>query len=109
MTNFRSNFDETYPWSDQVGKIRLLANTEVTWTVPGITGQLYRAHFTYPSDAEFWVALNATVINPIAGTAITVSNEEFRPDNLYVHAGDELHFISTGTPQIGVSLLALPG
>jgi hypothetical protein len=109
VTGYRTNFLETLPVSDTGVKIWLNANTELTWTVPGDSSQQFRANFRYASTAEIWVGLNKTVVVPVAGTAIATYNEELLPEHKYVSGGDVLHFISTGTPQIGVSLLSLPG
>lgn len=108
-TQFRENFLDTVPFSDTGVKIWLAANTELTWTVPGTSDQKYRADFRYSSNAEIWVRLNATIIVPVAGTAVATYNEEMLPKDKYVQGGDVLHFISTSTPQIGVSLLSIPG
>ena len=108
-TQFRENFLETLPFSDTGAKLWLAANAELTWTVPGITGTQYRANFRYNKNAEIWIKLNGTITVPVANTVVDTYNEELLPDFRYVQAGDVLHFISTGTPQIGVSLLATPG
>lgn len=108
-TQFRENFLETIPFSDTGAKIWLAANTELTWTVPGTVDNKYRANFRYSQDAEIWVKINGTITVPIAGTVIDTYNEELLPEERCVIGGDVLHFISTGTPQIGVSLLSIPG
>jgi len=107
-TKFRSNYDFTYPFSDTGAKCWLAANTELQFTIPGTPDQKYRAHFRYQSNAEIWVKVNGTIVVPVVGVASTSYNEEFLPINLYVVGGDVLHFISTGTPQLGISLLSLP-
>lgn len=109
VTQFHSNFDCTHPFSSSGAKLWLAANTELTWTVPGEATQKFRANFAMASTAEVWVKLNSAVVVPVAGTIVDSYNEQLRPDYMYVIGGDVLHFISTGTPQVGVSLLALPG
>lgn len=109
VTPFRSNYDLTHPFSDTGAKIWLAANTERTWTVPGEATQKFRANFAFAASAEVWVKLNGTIVVPVAGAIAASVNEQLRPDFLYVNGGDVLHFISTGTPQVGVTLLALQG
>lgn len=108
-TTFRENFLETIPFSDTGAKIWLDAGVELTWTVPGTVDNTYRANFRYNQNAEIWIGINKTVIVPVAGTVIATYNEELLPEYRNVQGGDVLHFISTGAPQIGVSLLAVPG
>ena len=108
MTEYRTNFSDTFPFSDTGRKMSMQAGVEATWTVPGADTDRYRALFAYPSSAEVWVGLNKAVIVPVAGAPVDTYNEEFLPHARYVHGGDVLHFISTGTPQVGVSLLKLP-
>lgn len=108
-TKYRENFNHTYPISDTGAKIWLAANTEATWTVPGTNQDKYRANFAFTSDAAIWVKYNDTIIVPVAGTVVDSYNEQFRPDYLYVVGGDVLHFISTASNQMGVSLLQVPG
>lgn len=109
MTNFNSNFDKTYPFSDTGAKLLLAASTELTWTVPGDATQKYRATFSFAATSEVWVALNGTATLPSAGTVSTAYNQELNPNHRYVKGGDVLHFISSATPQVCVSLLAIPG
>ncbi len=108
VTQFRTNFDCTHPFSDTGAKLWLAANAELTWTVPGDNSQKFRATFGFSSNAEIWVKLNGTVIVPVAGTVVDSYNEQINPEYLYVNGGDVLHFISTATPQVGVTLLSLP-
>lgn len=109
MTDFRTNYNGCLPFSNAGRKMSMQAGVEATWTVPGVASDIYRAQFSYAESAEVWVALNATVVVPVAGVPADTYNEEFRPDVRYVKGGDVLHFISTGTPQVGVSLLKVPG
>jgi hypothetical protein len=62
------------------------------------------------TSADVWVSLNGTAVVPTNNTATATPYQE-RIDsgmNRYVKGGDTLSFISTGTPQVGVSLLQLP-
>ncbi len=107
VTTFRENYLETLPFSSTGAKIWLNAGTELTWTVPGDPSQSFRANFRYNQNAEIWVGINKAVIVPVANTVVDTYNEELLPECRNVIGGDVLHFISTSTPQIGVSLLAL--
>lgn len=108
-TQFRENNLETLPFSDTGAKLWLAAGVELTWTVPGTVDNKYRANFRYNQNAEIWVKLNGTVVVPVAGSVVNAYNEELLPESRCVVGGDVLHFISTSTPQVGVSLLSVPG
>lgn len=108
MTKFNTNFMDTTPFSDTGAKLKLAASTELTWTVPGENTQRYRALFAFNANVDVWIAINNTVELPTAGTVTDTYNQELRPTARYVKGGDVLHFISTGTPDVGVSLLELP-
>lgn len=85
----------------------LAASTAISHTVPGDETQIYRAHFSVSTSADVWVRLNDTAIVPTSNTVTSTPNQE-RIDvdfQRYVKGGDTLSFISTGTPQVGVSFL----
>ena len=106
-TKYQVNFTETFPFSDSNFTMLLAASTALTYTVPGNQSQLYRAHFSVSTNADVWVRNNGTSAIPASNTATSLSYQE-RIDvncNRYVKGGDVLSFISTGTPQVGVSLL----
>ncbi len=108
-TKFNSAFNETLPFSDTGAKMQLATAAELTWTVPGTNDKRYRAQFSMTADAQVWVAINKAAVAPLAGTVADTYNEQYRPECLYVRGGDVLSFItSSGTPQVGVSLLELP-
>lgn len=105
---YNSNYHETMPFSDTVAQVNAGANVEQTYTVPGITGSVYQAYFTYTDTANVYVCLNATPVQPSLGTVGTQQYNEFRPVKRYVRAGDVLHFITPDTSaRIGVSLRQL--
>jgi hypothetical protein len=107
MTNFQRNFSETFPFSDTGFQTLLAASTAIAYTVPGNANQKFRAHFSVSTSADVWVCLNGTAAVPTSNTGTATYNQE-RIDinfNRYVKGGDTLSFISTGTPQVGVSLL----
>lgn len=110
-TAYNSSFDQTRPFSDSGATIALADNTELTYTVPGVSSQRYRIQFSWAYNANVWVCVNSTAVVPGAGT-INTSRCEFRPGSdgsgRYVKGGDVLHFISSGIGQGGFSLLLLP-
>jgi hypothetical protein len=109
VTPYQRNFHGTFPFSNTGVMILLAASTALSWTVPGVPTQLYRACFRCSSTAEAWVSLNGTATVPTSNTATATSNQEFIPamEPKYVRGGDVLSFIAVGTPEIGVSLLLL--
>src|SRR5690349_343034 len=108
-TPYNKSFNDTFPMSDTGMKVQLIAATEINWTVPGDNTDKYKASIRMTSDASVWVALNATAVVPNPGVLTATYNQEFRPTEIYVKGGDVLSFIATtGTPNVGVSLLQLP-
>lgn len=107
MTKFHDNFDGTKPFSDAGMDAILAASTALSWTVPGTDKVKYRALFGCSSNAEIWVKINGTALVPTSNVATDTYNQEFVIPGMarYVIGGDTLSFISTSTPQIGVSLL----
>lgn len=107
VTPYQKNFHGTMPFTNTGVMMLLVASTALGWTVPGDPTQLYRASFRCSSTAEVWVSLNGTAVIPSSNIATANNNQEFIPLNepKYVRGGDTLSFISTGTPQVGVSLL----
>ncbi len=105
---YNSNFDETQPFTDTGMQSQLVANVPLSWTVPGSPTTSYRANFSFDQNADVWVGKNVVPGVPSPGVATDVNGIEFRPGPKYVRGGDVLHFLSTTTPQIGVSLLQLP-
>jgi hypothetical protein len=106
-SKYQVNFCETFPFSDSNVIMLLAASTALPYTVPGNSNQIYRAHFSVSTSADVWVRNNGTATLPTSNTATSVSYQE-RIDvgfQRYVKGGDVLSFISTGTPQVGVSLL----
>lgn len=106
-TPYQTNFTETFPFSDSSFGLLLVASTALPYTVPGTSDQVYRAEFTIPYGQAVWVKLNGTAVLPTSGVAAATYNQEMIGMNFvrYVKGGDTLSFISTGTPQVGVSLL----
>jgi len=106
-TRYHMNFDGCIPFSDTGANILLSAAAETTWTVPGASKDKYRASFGCATGSQIWVSLNGTATVPIVDTATDTYNQEFLMPGMcrYVKGGDVLSFISTGTPQVGVSLL----
>lgn len=107
MTKYARNFVDTLPFSNTAAKMKLAANTALSYTVPGDDKSIYRVKFRCSATAEVWVALNATAVGPSAGVIASSPNQEFIPldECRYVKGGDVLSFISSGTPDVGISLL----
>lgn len=106
-TPYHCNFQGCFPFSDTGYKLLLVASTALPFTVPGTASQLFRAKFSVATTADVWMKLNGTAVVPTSGVATATYNEE-RIDSQsvrYVKGGDTISFISTGTPQVGVSLL----
>lgn len=108
-TPWNRNFSETFPFSDTGAMMLLAASTALPYTVPGTSATTYRAHFSVSTSQDVWVSLNGTATVPTSNVATATYNQE-RIDvgfSRYVKGGDVLSFISTGTPQVGVSLLQI--
>jgi hypothetical protein len=108
-TKYNRNFDFTYPFTDTGVMMLLVASTALAYTVPGTPNQIYRAKFSVNATVDVWVQLNGTATLPTSGVATATRYQEKIDGNghmvKYVKGGDTLSFISTGTPQVGVSLL----
>ena len=107
VTNYNVNFSNTFPFSGQTFSILLAAGTALGITVPGVSGQQYRAKFVRSSNAEIWVSYNGTAAVPSSGTSSSGNYQELVPldEARYVNGGDTLSFISTGGSSVSVSLL----
>ncbi len=107
MTKYNRNFDHCYPFSDSGVMMILAASTALSYTVPGVPTQKFRAKFSISSTADAWVKINGTAVLPTAGVAASTYNQERIDIDFikYVIGGDSLSFISSSTPQIGVSFL----
>jgi hypothetical protein len=109
MTKYQSSFNQCYPFSDNGVMLLLVASTALSYTVPGNSDQLYRAKFSVSSTSDVWVRINGTAVVPTSGAATATYNQERIDINFvrYVKGGDTLSFISTSTPQVGVSFLTV--
>lgn len=108
-TIYQCNFDGAKPFSSNGATIQLVANTALSWTVPGEKYQSFRAEFSFNNNDDIWVAYNKTALIPVSGVATDNNQQELRPSPKFVKGGDVLSFISTGVAvQCGVSLLLLP-
>lgn len=107
-TKYNCNFERTFPFANDGMLTTLVASTALPYVVPGTDKQIYRTTFSVSPTVDVWVRLNGTAIVPVSGVATATYNQErinpFDPHR-YVRGGDTLSFISTGTPQVGVSLL----
>ena len=109
-TKYNINHERCRRLSDTCFQTLLEASTAISYTVPGDSSVTYRAEFSASSTADVWVRLNDTAAVPTSNTAATLSYQERIDTNsmFFVSGGDVLSFISTGTPQVGVSLLEIP-
>jgi len=108
-TQYNRNFGDTMIFSDVNARIVLLANAELTYTVPGDNWQKYTVLFSYTQDANVFVGYNVTAAIPADGTVASTGIIEFKPYERYVKGGDVLHFITPDTKVwMGISLRALP-
>ena len=108
MTQYQNGYEGARPVSDSGAKMRLAANTELSWTVPGTKKDKFKASFGYASSATVWVGYNVTAAVPGAGTIADSYKLEFKPDAWFVVGGDVLSFISLAGAEVGVSLLQIP-
>jgi hypothetical protein len=109
MTKYNSNFDKTYPFTDTSVRFALATNVAQTYTVPGTNEQKYRAIFSYASNSNVIVGLNATATVPGAGTNQTTQTMEYKPKARYVKGGDVISAITPdASAYCGVSLWLLP-
>lgn len=108
-TTYQMSFCECFPFSDTGFSGLLAANTALPVTIPGTKKDKYRACFGCSSNAEIWVNKNDTAVVPASNTPTDTYNQEFVVPGMsrYVNGGDVLSFISTGTPQFGLSLLKI--
>lgn len=109
-TQYNMNYTNCFPFSDTCTQMTLAASTALPYTVPGTENIIYRAEFSVSTSADVWVCLNGTAAVPGAGLQTTAAYQErIGVDYVrYVKGGDTLSFISSGTPQVGISLLQLP-
>ena len=107
------------PISDNIWSATLAANTDTTLNVPtdssiGMTSGTPKNKFiavigyamnVLANDTTF-VAVNATAAEPV-GAAFAATTSLINPTGVYCKAGDVLHFISRGTPDITVAFYAI--
>lgn len=110
---YNSNYDVTLPFSDVSAQLALLANAELTYTVPGNATTHYSCHFSYNSTSNVFIRKNATVGIPAAGTITQEPYNELKPgfdgSQRYVNGGDVLHFITPDvSAYVSISLRSLP-
>ena len=112
MQKYTSNYDLTRPFSDTVAQIALGVGVEQTYTVPGPANTQYSVRFSYTSNSNVFVRLNAAPTTPPAGSVTQQPYSEFRPgadgSQRYANAGQVIHFITPdATAYVGISLMAV--
>lgn len=109
MTIYNSAFERCFPFSDMAVSFGLLANDELTYTIPGDKTKQYRCEFAWPYNANVHVGFNVTATTPTLNAISQTPNLELRPLVRYVRGGDVLHFISSANvTDAGFSLLQVP-
>lgn len=106
---YNQNYKDTTPFSDVCAQIALAANTEKTFTIPGVPTQNYTMAINLNSTSNVFVCLNATPIIPSSGTVGTQQYNEYRPEGRrYVKGGDVVHMITPdATAYVGLSLMSV--
>ena len=106
-TPYANNFDRTKPFSDTCMSGKLAASTALSWTVPGVATNKYRAVFKSDYNEQIYIGYNVTAALPTSNTATTTPYQEMLPwdEPRYVKGGDVLSFISPGTPYFSAALL----
>ena len=104
------------PFCDTIYSVTLSASTDTTVTVPSISGlgninatnkPQYIAVFSYKAATDTFVAVNATAAVPV-GNTFAATTSELNPPCKKCQAGDVIHFISAGTPDITVAFYYVP-
>ena len=106
--NFRGINLLVTPFCSQIYTVTLSAATEETIAVPLTTSMgfaqasqnpTFLAVFTYSSTANVYVAVNGTAAVP-AGHTFGASTSVLNPQAKICKAGDVIHVISAGTPDV---------
>lgn len=106
---YANNFGKTIPFSFNSPCMMLAQNTQLAYTVPGNSSQVFKAIFSFNANSNVFVAYNSTAAVPPSGTAVSTGRMEFKPDERYVNGGDVLNFITPDTnAYCGVALSILP-
>ena len=108
MTQYHSSYDGTTPFSDVSMTFACLADTELTYTVPGTINQTYKAVFSFPISDDVYVALNRTPVFAVAGITEPDARTELRPTAKFVRGGDVIHLLSRATSEGSITLYQLP-
>lgn len=111
---YSSNYNGALSFTGLAPQLNLLANTPLSYTIPGPGQpgyvQKYVVTFDYESDHMVYVALNATATVPTSGTINTTSVSEPKPCQRFVSEGDVLSFITPNTStNMGFSLRTIQG
>jgi len=110
MTRYNSNYDLTLLQSDICAQFHLTTAGGVdTYTVPGTSEQKYSARFSYASNSNVFVCLNAAPTIPGASAVGVQPYNEFKPgadgSQRQLKGGDVIHLLTPDTTAYcGVSL-----
>lgn len=94
---YNCNYDGTMNFTGGAVQLRLSANTEVTFTVPGPATTMYAVDFRYNSNNDYFIGYKVTAVIPAPDVAGEVGNLDYKPDKRFVFGGDVLHFITPNT------------
>lgn len=95
---YANNYVDTTNFSDVTPTIALVANSVLSFTVPGNYGNKLQVIFSYNASANVYVGYNQSPSVPTAGS-INASGrfEEYRPLKRFVNGGDVLYFVTPDT------------
>jgi hypothetical protein len=108
---YNSNYDLTRPFSDDVAQVNLTVGGGVeTYTVPGLVTDRYSVRFTYASDSNVFVCLNADPTIPGAASVGVQQYNEFKPGGdctqRYVKGTDTIRMATPdASAYVGLSLM----
>jgi len=109
VLRYTSNFDKTISFSDTCAQLTLVADSVLTYTLPGDNTTRYTILFGYNSNSNVFVGLNETAAIPTDDSITTTQNIEFKPDRRYARGGDVLSFITPDdTVYMGISVRSIP-
>lgn len=107
MTLFNSQYDVTQPFTTNAAQFGLLANTQLSFTVPGDNRVTYMCYFKFPTSSSVWVGFNVNASTPTPNTMDSVTSIALNPESKFVRGGDVLNFkSSSNVSDCGIELFA---
>lgn len=109
VLRYTSSFDQTISFSDTDAQLSLVANSVLTYTLPGDNTFRYTVLFGYASNSNVYVGLNETATIAASDSITTTENIEFKPKKRYARGGDVLSFVTPDTTAyMGISVRSIP-